>query len=651
LNKDKSIKTTPAWLFPLIIIVFAFIIYGNSIRNDYSLDDVIVTAVRSDNNSRIQEGIAGIPGLFTSRYLDAKQQNYGYRPLVLTTFAIEYQFFKRNPHVSHFINLLIYAFTCILLFFILSNLFSSYHKILPFLTTLLFIAHPLHTEVVDSIKNRDELMVFLFGLCSLHYVLKYFDTKKLWLIFISLLFLFLALLSKETAIIFLPVIPLTIYFFKPVKLSKIIIAILIVLLTYIIYFFIKRFLLHTAPTASRLFIFTENPLFYEHHMLKRFFPALFILLYYLKLFLFPYPFCSYYGYDTITMAGWTNPWVWVSLIIYLGLAVYALINIQKKSIISFGILFYLIGIVPFSNFLKPAPGIVAERFTYTASLGFCIVVAFFLLNIFKIPFEAKAIIKKFKTQFVVVIIIILGLYSSLTISRNYDWKDVMTLYSSDLKHFDESYNLHYLFVTNLKLQINKTSPGTLRDQMINELMEHQRRIAELVSRDIAKYPKDYISRNNLGDIYANYLNDQNSAQPFFRQAISVKPDYTEAYLNLAYSYEKSNNIDSAIYYYNKTLKLDSSFSFVYSRLFEIYTNKGDYHKAFEIDEKSIKIFPNDAEFYVNSGNTSLLLKDTLNGIKYFEKAVDIEPANHQLRSQIVNFLKKAGFSEKAKQLE
>ncbi len=649
--KDKAIEPPPRWLIPLILVLFAFIIYGNCIRNGYSLDDVIVTVVHSNNNTRIEKGISGIPALFSSRYFDAKQQNYGYRPLSLSTFAIEYQFFKKDPHISHLINLLIYALTCVLLFFILSNLFSGYLNILPLLITLLFIAHPLHTEVVDSIKNRDELMVFLFGLSSLYFALKYFDNKKIAYVLLSVLFLWFAYLSKETAIIFLPIIPVTIYFFKPVKLSRISFAIIILIIAYVLFVVVRRILLQSASPIIRPFIFTENPLYYVRPFMHRFIPALYIIWYYLKLFIIPYPLSCYYGYDTIPIANLGNPFVWISFLIYLGLAVYALLNLKKKDILSFGILIYLIGILPFSNLYKPAPGIVAERFAYTASLGFCIIVAIILLRIFKIPFQAKTIIRKFKPQFIIVIVAILGLYSVLTISRNNDWKDVSTLYRRDVEHFDKSYNLHYLLVTNITSQINSTAPGQLRDKLLNELREHQLKIAEIVSKDIAKYPKDYISRNNLASIYVNYTDEQEEARKLLRQAIAVKPDYSEAYYNIAYSYEKSNNIDSAIYFYNKTLDMESSFVNIYLKLPDLYTGKGEYSKAFEIDERAMKMFPDDAGFYINAGNTCMLMKDTLKGINYFVKAVDIEPSNINMRTQIVNFLKKAGYTDKAKQME
>src|SRR5580700_11178998 len=97
----------------LLIFGLVFLLYGNSIRNNYALDDnyVTVTTPEKPNNPRIEKGISGIPKLFTTHYIESATQSFEYRPLVLVTFAIEYQFFGSNPHVSHFISVLLYAIT------------------------------------------------------------------------------------------------------------------------------------------------------------------------------------------------------------------------------------------------------------------------------------------------------------------------------------------------------------------------------------------------------------------------------------------------------------------------------------------------------------------------------------------------------------
>ena len=142
-------------LYYLLIVAFSFALYGNTIKNEYSLDDIYVTG----KNLLTQQGIKAIPAIFSSYYIslnaeEGGQHNFGYRPITKVTYAIEWQFFGENPHVSHFINILLYALTGIVLFLLLRRLLSNYHILFPFLTVMLFLAHPLHTEVVASQIGR-----------------------------------------------------------------------------------------------------------------------------------------------------------------------------------------------------------------------------------------------------------------------------------------------------------------------------------------------------------------------------------------------------------------------------------------------------------------------------------------------------------------
>ena len=47
-----------------IIVVFSFILYGNTINNHYSLDDELVT----NTNQTVKNGIKAIPEIFTTLY-------------------------------------------------------------------------------------------------------------------------------------------------------------------------------------------------------------------------------------------------------------------------------------------------------------------------------------------------------------------------------------------------------------------------------------------------------------------------------------------------------------------------------------------------------------------------------------------------------
>lgn len=148
------------WL--LVIAIFSFVIYANAVRNDYNLDDNLVTI----NHPKTSRGLEAIYQICTSPYYeDAAGNKYGYRPGVLVSFAIEHAFFGQSPHISHAINVFIYAGLVYVLGLVL-NLVIRDKQQLVLMSVLIFSCMPIHSEVVNSIKNRDELLALLFALLS-----------------------------------------------------------------------------------------------------------------------------------------------------------------------------------------------------------------------------------------------------------------------------------------------------------------------------------------------------------------------------------------------------------------------------------------------------------------------------------------------------
>ena len=165
-NSLKKLKTT----LGIFIATFAFMLYAQSISFNYTQDDPYILK----ENSLTRQGIKAIPMILTTDYwygiIDKSFRGPVYRPIPLILFAIEWQSFPDNPSIYHFINVLLFSLTCWLMFLLLSALFEKqsliYQVVFPFVCSLLFAAHPIHTEVVDSIKSADELLCFLFAIIA-----------------------------------------------------------------------------------------------------------------------------------------------------------------------------------------------------------------------------------------------------------------------------------------------------------------------------------------------------------------------------------------------------------------------------------------------------------------------------------------------------
>lgn len=645
--QKKDPKNQTKWI-KFAIVIFCFLLYGNSIKNNYAIDDDFVTTTNPQSpNSKIEKGIQGIPKIFTTHYFESNQQSFEYRPMVLVTYAIEYQFFKSNPHISHFINVALYTVTCVLLFAILLTLLGSYSIIFPLLITFLFIAHPIHTEVVNNLKSRDELLAFLFGLCSLHFFLKKITLGKRKYLFLAILFFLMALFSKKSAILFIAIIPITIYFFTAIKLKKVTFYFVIPLAIFIGYkIFMRIMFYHTV--VAREFAFFENPLFYELDFFKRIPMTFYTLGYYLKLLVFPHPLSCYYGFKTIPLANWTFISVWISMSFHVSIGIYAIVKFSKKSIFSYAIIIYLIGIFPFANLYTPVVGIIGERFIYLASLGFCIGIAYFLFLIFKIEYWNKAKSwNNYKTLFKTIGGCILLIYAIKIISRNVDWKDELTLFRKDVSNFENSCNLNYITANKLSKQIAQTPTGTERNTLINEATFHFKRTAELMKEGTDIYLQDEITLNNLGRIYVDVFNDANLAQPIFKKVITISPNNEVAQYNYAYCFEKRNLPDSAIFSYEKMLFNNTNYSLAYTRLHELYHLRKEYKKAIIGDKKALTIDSTQIGLYINLGNSYMLNGDTLEGLKYFEVAATKLPLDYVLLQNVANVFKTIGDTNKA----
>jgi tetratricopeptide (TPR) repeat protein len=191
--------------FFFILVGICLFIYLRSIGNGYNLDDELVTI---QHPLTAPENGLDLQAIFTSPYsIEKFGYTYGYRPMVHLSFALEHLIFGESPAMSHFVNLLLYVLTVLFLFYFLTEWLGSQHLFLLGLATFLFAIHPLHVEVVASIKNRDELLAFLAALLAMHAYLRQVDGIKFKYLLASFIFTIIALLSKKTAIPILVLIP------------------------------------------------------------------------------------------------------------------------------------------------------------------------------------------------------------------------------------------------------------------------------------------------------------------------------------------------------------------------------------------------------------------------------------------------------------
>ncbi len=639
-NKETNTNRRSHLLIYAALLAFAFVLYGNSIPNKYSLDDIYVTK----GNPQVKKGIQGIPEIFTSRYAnvnndDGSQMRFGYRPVSKSTFAIEHQFFGQAPHVSHFVNVMLYALLLIVLYRLLRKLMRHIHPVYPLLVVLLFAAHPVHTEVVASLKNRDEILVALFAFLAIDRFVSFYDKKTLASLFAGIFLFLLAYLSKASALMYLAVFPLVLVFFRDVNIKKIALIMLSALVVAVVVRYAPRLFL---PSPSRPILFVENPLLFEDNKWLHLSTGFSVLLFYLKQLLWPSTLLFYYGYDMIPVVSFANPEVIASVLIHVGLLVLAVYYFRKKPIISFAVLFYFISISMYTNMVKPVMGIVADRFLFVPVLSLSLVLAYLILKAVKAPIDNPKAELPRKSLIAVLMLIILVPYSVKTISRNSDWETQLTLTESDIGDLENSAKANYLYGLSLKNHLvgNQSWKTPEGKKQADLMIKHFRRAAEI-------YPDYYDAWNQLGEIYMVVKRDYDMAKKLYKKAININPELRKAYYNLGYVNYINKDYDQAREYFHKFLEFEPQHVQVHSFMSKMAFRENNLEKALEWNHKILEFEPESAEAYFNLGNYLLQNGDTTQAVEYFEKSISINPNNTQLNKNLYRHFKREGNEEKA----
>ncbi|MGQ9897263.1 MAG: tetratricopeptide repeat protein [Acidobacteriota bacterium] len=140
----------------VLLISLTLAVYLNTLGNDFAYDDIPIIV----NNPSVHQ--LDWSGLWLRGYWSHVVGGGGnYRPLTSTTFAVEYQLWGEHPTGYHLVNILLHTANVIWLFFLLRCYRVSVS--LAGLAAALFAVHPVHTEAVANVVGRAELLGMFFG--------------------------------------------------------------------------------------------------------------------------------------------------------------------------------------------------------------------------------------------------------------------------------------------------------------------------------------------------------------------------------------------------------------------------------------------------------------------------------------------------------
>lgn len=616
MNKLKTFFNTQR----IILLVIVFVFYGNTLKNGYALDDYIVT----EKENITTQGIKAIPKIFKSYFVDrAEDVKFDYRPMVKVSYAIEHELFGVNAAVSHFLNLVFYLICLFLLYEVLLLLLSNYDKTLVFYCVALFAIMPIHSEVVASLKNRDVLLCFIFCMISFRNYIIFFEgnKKKWWLLLISVLSFYAALLSKFDVFPYIAIVPVLLYAKHRSQLKILIVFVGLLILSLYLFKITKKGVLEKED-YSRAFYYFENPLYFEKIFMHRIIATFNCLGFYINQIVFPLKQSCYYGLDTVSVHK-ISTWGYFGILAS-PLLVFGLIKsfLKKDFMLFVGLLIFCASVSMYLNLVRPAVGIVADRFAFFSSLGAAIVIIS-LIN--KYVSLTGTLTKNLKIVFGLIVIV----FATMSFTRNKDWNNIYTLIDADYKKYPTSAFLNYKQALNIIKVVedkNSTLPMEQRKAKVFEARA-------LIEKSIAVDSSYVVSQSYLSYILVYLVNDFNAALPHINTALRIKAS-TELYFYKAICMRETKQKDSAEFYLLKCIERDNTYYNAYNLLAYDYNANNQVQKTINMYLGAIKKGVETVEVYNALGKVYWDMKNNAEANKYYQKALSIDASNQEAMAMV-----------------
>ena len=613
----KSIFRKTDWL----IFLFGFLLYANTFQHEFVLDDAIVF---SENNFT-KNGINGWRGIFSKDTFygffqqDGKEQLVAggrYRPFSLATFALEVSLFGVQPTSGHIINALLYGLLGVILFECLVLLHME--RGLSIAIALLFISHPLHTEVVANIKGRDEIFSLLFALLALYFFLLHLKKSSPKFLGWIGLFYFLSLLSKENSLTFIGIFPLTAWYIGEKEWKKVAVGIFPTLIGIGIFLWIRAVVIGPIDLTPGMewmnnpFLKIQDNVYVLMDVWERTALIMQSWIKYQQLLIFPFPLSHDYYPLALPMLRITHPIVIFSLLFHLALILLIVLLRSERKDFSFGMLFFWITFSMVSNVVFPIGTHLSERFMFMPSLGWIIAVTSIMRWWIPQSFHK------------VLLGIVLIAFATLTFARNMSWKTNYTLFSNDIQVVPNS------------AKLNNALGGILIEKSLEQEVNNEEYLNQALGylgKAISIHP-NYKNAHLLKGNANLYLGLFEQAVKDYNNALAIDPNYFEARNNLSVAYrdggryfgEREGNLDKAIEWLQLAAQVRADDYEVYRLLGVALGSKGNNGEAVQWFLKAVELEPNNGSAWYNLAIAYYNLGDLRQGASSMERAKQLDPS-------------------------
>lgn len=550
----------------LILFFIILIIFGKTATYDFVVDDKLIIL----ENIYVNKGLSGFGQLITAILSGDSSVIGTTRPVTMLSHAIDVSMFGLNAGTHHLMNIFYYLILVFLLFNLLKKHLLPNHSIwLSFGIILLFTVHPVHVESVANIKGRDDILCFIFGTLAITYLFRHLKNPTIQHKILSIIFLLLSFLSKETGIIFTILLPLTYYYFSNTTFKQTISTNYPYLLLGVILITIR---LTVFSDNSNNFNIYNNSLLAIEDTVLQLLMTFRILLHYLQITFIPFPLSWDYSLGHFEYNQTTTFLAYLSIVTFGGLTLWSFTQLKNKSYISYGILFFLIALFPVSNLLIKIPSTFGERFLFIPTFGFAFAFAF-LLN--KLLNNNNKTLTKFNI-FPSSIIAISIFFVVLSFNRTNVWKNETTLVINDFEYANS------LRSSRSYIQLLTALPD-------NKIPNHEKAL-KICDNSLERFEDDWQLWYFKG-IIERTLGNIDAAKTAFLQSIDHKADNFYSLASIA-DLLANEQPEIAIEYYRKAIAINSERANTLANFGIVLHKLGRFDEAKEMYEKVLNIEPN-----------------------------------------------------------
>lgn len=449
-----------------LIALFSIVLFLNTLENNFTYDDLKIVQWNP-----FLVGDATPKGLLTEG-----------RVVRTLTLMLDYKLFGMNPAGYHLQNILWHGLSTVLLYFLILRL--SKDKTISVLSAIFFACHPIHVEAVANISNRKDILCLTFSLSAFLFYLKSYEHrggKRRLTLFMAFVSIVLAMLSKQAAAVFPVMLFAYEFYFIPPGGERLfydnrrwlwkLITPFVIYGAYYLFIVLHRFYgLEIAFKAEELILTTIRMLLFYNNML-----------------LWPVNMSADHVFAVSSSIKDAKVLIAISMWLIMTWGVVRLY--KKEPLISFGLLWYLVTLLPVL-FIPGTGYFAAERYFYMPSVGFVLILAVSIERLLRHYYKAT----------LVLLAAIMILFSLNTFNRNTIWENGETLWLDTLKK----------------------DPLSVRAVLNRALIYH-------------------------------YGGKPETAIPYYLKALEVLPDDPFTANNLAVAYEQLGRSDDVIGLYGKVL--------------------------------------------------------------------------------------------------